>query len=142
MMDYDDNWAHLHIHLQPGFQHLNGLQVVGLLRWRKNNHGVGGSSDDFFRTDRQREFLRAFRAKLSSWDGIRRLPAMYRAYQGTIRTGTIRTNLSVLQLIAVALAARQIHPEVIPGKPAMIGGISYVICDWEQGRRLWQDALH
>ncbi|HEY4002825.1 MAG TPA: LCP family protein, partial [Candidatus Xenobia bacterium] len=33
-MDYDDNWGHLHIHLQPGVQTLNGQQAVGYARFR------------------------------------------------------------------------------------------------------------
>ena len=28
-VDYDDSWGHLHVHLKPGWQHLNGAQAVG-----------------------------------------------------------------------------------------------------------------
>ncbi|MDQ2872215.1 MAG: LCP family protein [Candidatus Eremiobacteraeota bacterium] len=33
-IDYDDNWGHLHIHLKPGLQHLNGENAVGYARFR------------------------------------------------------------------------------------------------------------
>ncbi len=33
-LDYDDNWGHLHIHLKPGMQHLDGNQAVGYVRFR------------------------------------------------------------------------------------------------------------
>jgi LCP family protein required for cell wall assembly len=33
-LNYDDNWGHLHIHLKPGMQHLNGTQAVGYARFR------------------------------------------------------------------------------------------------------------
>jgi LCP family protein required for cell wall assembly len=33
-IDYDDNWGHLHIHLKPGMQHLDGGQAVGYVRFR------------------------------------------------------------------------------------------------------------
>lgn len=33
-VDYDDSWGHLHVHLKPGFQHLNGDQAVGYARFR------------------------------------------------------------------------------------------------------------
>jgi len=33
-LDYDDNWGHLHIHLKPGMQHLDGNQAVGYVRYR------------------------------------------------------------------------------------------------------------
>lgn len=33
-LNYDDNWGHLHIHLKPGVQHLDGDQAVGYARFR------------------------------------------------------------------------------------------------------------
>lgn len=33
-LDYDDNWGHLHIHLKPGLQHLDGEKAVGYSRFR------------------------------------------------------------------------------------------------------------
>ena len=33
-LNYDDNWGHLHVHLKPGRQHLNGEQAVGYARFR------------------------------------------------------------------------------------------------------------
>jgi LCP family protein required for cell wall assembly len=33
-LTYDDSWGHLHVHLQPGVQHLDGDQAVGYARFR------------------------------------------------------------------------------------------------------------
>jgi polyisoprenyl-teichoic acid--peptidoglycan teichoic acid transferase len=33
-IDYDDTWGHLHIHLKPGLQHLDGEHAVGYARFR------------------------------------------------------------------------------------------------------------
>lgn len=33
-IDYDDSWGHLHVHLKPGVQHLDGDQAVGYARFR------------------------------------------------------------------------------------------------------------
>jgi len=33
-LDYDDNWGHLHAHLKPGLQHLDGERAVGYARFR------------------------------------------------------------------------------------------------------------
>ncbi|HTV73722.1 MAG TPA: LCP family protein [Candidatus Acidoferrales bacterium] len=33
-IDYDDSWGHLHVHLRPGLQHLDGDQAVGYARFR------------------------------------------------------------------------------------------------------------
>jgi len=58
-MDYDDNWGHLHIHLKPGFQHLDGRQAMGFVRFRH-------SDSDLIRTQRQQTLLAALKAKLRS----------------------------------------------------------------------------
>lgn len=33
-IDYDDSWGHLHVHLKPGVQHLDGDQAIGYSRFR------------------------------------------------------------------------------------------------------------
>jgi LCP family protein required for cell wall assembly len=33
-LNYDDNWGHLHIHLEPGLQRLDGERAVGYARFR------------------------------------------------------------------------------------------------------------
>ena len=136
-MDYDDDWGHLHIHLKKGNRHLDGVQAVGYLRWRKNNNGRG-ASDDFSRTERQREVMAAIKDKLRSWSGIKSLPKMLTAF----RKNGGRTNLTTAQLLFLAWNSRkQLQAATVPGEPHMIGGVSYVVCDWEAGRELWQKAV-
>ena len=59
-LDYDDNWGHLHIHLKPGFQHLNGEQAVGYARFRHD------WCSDPCRIMRQQQVMRATIDKLKS----------------------------------------------------------------------------
>lgn len=134
-MNYDDNWGNLHIHLKAGQRHLTGDQAIGYLRWRKNNNGRG-SSDDFIRTERQRQILIAIKDKIKSWDGIVRTPQVLKAFKQHART-----NLSVTQLMAMGWASQQLKTDAIPATPQMIGGVSYVICDWDTGRQLWENAI-
>lgn len=58
-MDYDDNWGNLHIHLKKGVQQLNGRQVVGYCRFRKD------AESDFGRMRRQQQILRTVGSRLS-----------------------------------------------------------------------------
>ena len=134
-MDYDDNWDGLHIHLKAGAQHLTGAQVVGYLRWRKNNHGTHGSSTDFERTEHQRALLAGLAAELRSWHGIQRLPNMWQAFHTYAKT-----NLSMRQLIMLVWAARQTNSQSLPGAMRTIRGVSYVLGDWDKGRDIWQKA--
>jgi len=136
-MDYDDDWGHLHIHLKKGNRHLDGVQTVGYLRWRKNNNGRG-SSDDFSRTERQRAVMASIKEKLHRWDGIRRLPKMLAAF----RKNGGKTNLTTAQMLFLAWNTRKpLLTDSVPGEAQTIGGVSYVVCDWEAGRERWQKAL-
>jgi LCP family protein required for cell wall assembly len=56
-MDYDDNWGHLHIHLLPGYQHLDGEQAMDFVRFRH-------SDSDLVRIKRQQALLQQLKQKL------------------------------------------------------------------------------
>ena len=61
-MNYDDPVQNLHIHFQPGMQHLDGQQAMEVVRWRKNNPSASGSVagyDDTGRIQTQQAFLKA-----------------------------------------------------------------------------------
>ena len=134
-MNYDDNWDKLHIHLHAGLQHLSGKQVVGYLRWRKNNHGYHGSGTDFERTERQRALLSGLAGELHSWHGIQRIPAMWQAFHRYAIT-----NLSPRQLLLLVWAGRQTNSQSLPGTMGTKRGVSFVFGDWEKGRAIWQQA--
>jgi len=136
-MDYDDDWGNLHIHLKPGQQVLTGKQVVGYLRWRKNNRGPSPGGDDFRRTARQRELLGAIAHKVRTVQGMMKLPAVYRAFQ---TSAPVKPNLTFRQMIALAFAARQVTPDAVPGVSVKRGDTSFVRCDWRAGRAKWRKA--
>ena len=52
-INYDDNWGHLHIHLKPGLQHLDGEHAVAYARFRHD------WCSDPCRIMRQQEVIRA-----------------------------------------------------------------------------------
>lgn len=58
-MHYDDPTQDLHIHFEPGLQHIDGEDAVKLLRWRKNNSGESHSVGDVGRVEIQHDFLTA-----------------------------------------------------------------------------------
>lgn len=59
-MRYHDDRGDLHIDLQPGFQHLDGYDAMGYVRYRRDS--------DFNRQERQRNFMVAFKEKaLKHW---------------------------------------------------------------------------
>lgn len=58
-MHYDDPTQDLHIHFEPGLQHLTGEDAVKVLRWRKNNSGESHSVGDVGRVEIQHDLLTA-----------------------------------------------------------------------------------
>lgn len=81
-MDYDDPYQNLHIHLTKGYQHLDGTESMGLVRWRHNNDYTLGYSDKE-RMKTQQAFLRAAAEQcvsLKNWDKISGLLDLFYTY--------------------------------------------------------------
>lgn len=95
-MDYDDNWAGLHIHLKPGEQVLDGAQTVGYLRFRNDEEG------DLGRIRRQQQFLAALIRELKS---PRHIPK-YKSLAQTVKK-KMGTDLTVEQMAALANLYRE-----------------------------------
>ena len=114
-LDYDDNWGNLHIHLKPGFQHMNGYRAMGYVRIRH-------SDDDLHRAARQQDFLEALRSRIKSPANLLRLPNALNAV-----TDSIKTDMSNEQMVTVANFARLLKKEAIQvGTLPVIEGPSYV----------------
>ncbi len=69
-MNYDDPYQDLHIHLNAGYQTLNGEQAEGLVRFRKNNDNSGYPMGDLQRIQVQQDFMKVVFEKVLSLDGL------------------------------------------------------------------------
>jgi polyisoprenyl-teichoic acid--peptidoglycan teichoic acid transferase len=101
-MDYDDNWGHLHIHLKKGFQHLNGEQTVGYIRFRHDEEG------DFGRMRRQRQVMQVLVARLKDPMIATRVPALLSIVQKNVRT-----NMPADKMLSLAFALRDLTPQMV-----------------------------
>ncbi len=100
-MDYDDNWGHLHIHLKKGYQHLNGEQTVGYIRFRHDEEG------DFGRMRRQRQVMQVLVARLKDPSIAMHVPALLSIVQKNVRT-----NMPPDKMLPLAFAMRDITPQM------------------------------
>jgi len=130
-LDYDDNWGDLHIHLKPGKQLLNGDQAIGFVRYRQSNDGRGDS--DFVRIERQQEFFRAAKARLSDPKVMFRSPRIL----DRIRSDT-KTNLKTNQIACLAQFIRSVPQASIRTEtlPALDGGGAFVRADMDAAQEL------
>jgi len=130
-MHYDDNWQDLHIHLKKGYQHLNGKQAMGYVRFRHDRLG------DIGRIQRQQEFLKAVARRLLVVSNWPKLPQIIREARSVV----VDTNMTVSELLYLAqelkgIGGENIELHILPGKPQTINGISYWIVDEEKASEL------
>ena len=100
-MVYDDNWGHLHIHLKPGFQHLNGEQAVGYARFRHD------WCSDPCRIKRQQQVLKAAVAKLK---GNKLNTALHIGDLIAAFGHAVDTNLTTTEQLTIANAFASLSP--------------------------------
>lgn len=139
-MYYNDYSGGLHINLSKGLHVLNGEQVEGYLRFRKD--GLG----DIGRTSRQQWFVKAVLEKLQSPSVIPKIPEVL-----NIASTYVKTNLSLYEMSHIAAALRNINMSdvefaTLPGAPSKKGYISYWILDPEKtqeviDRMVYRDNL-
>jgi len=121
-MKYKDESQHLYVNLKAGQQHLNGDQVLQMLRFRYDEYG------DIGRIQRQQMVMRALMEQALNPTTLARLPQILSVIQSHIDT-----NLSVEELVAlVGFAARtnrsQVQMLMVPGsfsQPNEYNGVSY-----------------
>lgn len=106
-MKYDDTAGKLHIDLQPGRQHLNGVRAEGFLRFRKDNLG------DIGRVTRQQTFLSALVRQAKSPLNWWRLPMAVSAVDRNMKTNLTRAQVSAL--LAAGLKGPQVAMHTVPG---------------------------
>ena len=120
-MDWDDNWAGLHIHLKPGKQVLNGEQAVGYCRFRHDEEG------DFGRIQRQQKFLTALMKELKQKKNFKN----YQELAGLVRA-KMKTDLENRQLVGLAMLYKSFPLDNIrKGRPEVLdyfeNGAAYLV---------------
>jgi len=129
-MDYDDNWGHLHIHLKPGLQHLNGQQAMGFVRFRH-------SDTDLVRTRRQQALIAALKTKLRAPEALAQIGPML-----AMVDKHIDSDLTPAQEVALARFAHDTpHQSVrMDTLPSRIAG-NDVATNWTEARPLIQSIF-
>ncbi len=79
-MNYDDPESGLSIHLQQGYQHMDGNMVQQYLRYRGSDLG------DVGRVQRQQRFLKALYEKVLQLNTVPKLPAVAEVFQNRVET--------------------------------------------------------
>ncbi|MGM9608370.1 MAG: LCP family protein [Oscillospiraceae bacterium] len=93
-MNYDDPTQDLHIHINKGYQLLDGEQAMGVLRWRQNNDGTGYVTGDIGRIETQQAFLKEVVAQCLKIENVAKIQQFAKIF-----TENVQTDLTVGNLV-------------------------------------------
>lgn len=99
------NYGTMRIHIPAGPQHLDGEKALWFVRSRHMD-------SDFGRIQRQQQLLMAVRDKLLRLDMVPRYPQLLQ-----LLSETVRTDMTLNQMLALTLAAREVPSEHIVARP-------------------------
>lgn len=139
-MNYDDWGQKLHIHLEKGYQLLDGDKAEQLVRFRHNNDGTtypaSYGTQDIGRMRTQREFLKAAATQILSGNNIFKIDDIMQ-----VVFENIETNLKMEDIIKYVPSATEFNPEniqseMLPGVADYIGVLSFYVNDEEETNAL------
>ena len=135
-MNYDDLVQDLHIHLNKGYQLLNGDQAEQFVRFRQNNNGSGYARGDIERLEVQQGFIKEAVKQLFSFKNTLKIPNLVSLFMGMMET-----NFTNAELIAIAPHIFDIPHEnitiiTLEGESQTIGGGSYFVPSYDENREL------
>ena len=123
-MDYDDWGQNLSIHLQPGPQHLNGYQAMGLCRFRS-----GYPDADLGRIEMQHRFLQACAAQFITLGNIPNVGRVVEILSQNLETDLSGGNIAWFLRQLLRCKSEDIHFYTAPNRPDSAGGISYTVLE-------------
>ena len=140
-MDYDDSSQDLHIHLEAGWQTLNGKQAEWLVRFRHNNDGSSYPSkygdNDLGRMRTQREFIMAVAKQTIQLKNITKIGSFIDIFKDNVETNI--TNWSMIKdyiPYLVDFNTENIQAEALPGTTATYNRLSFFVHDEDETETL------
>lgn len=132
-MHYEDPNQSLYIHLNAGYQHLNGEQAMGVCRFRS-----GYVTGDAGRIETQQKFMRACVSQFITLGNIPNISKIVELLSENLDTNLSAANIAFFIRQGLACSAEDIHFETMPTVPMMAGGLWYCFADLNA----WIDAVN
>ena len=132
-MDYDDPTQDLHIHIQQGYQLLNGENAVKVMRFRMGNDDSGYYNGDLGRIATQQDLLMTMASQFLKLGNIPNLNTAIQIFQDNVKTDLNANNIAFFVREFLMLDRENIRFHTMPGRLISIRGGSYlevVIDEW------------
>lgn len=140
-MEYDDVTQDLYIHLDKGYQKLDGEQAEQLVRFRKNNNGTTYSSsygdNDVGRMRTQREFLKAVFEQTFKVKNITKIGGLIDIFKQNVKTNI--TNWDEIKdyiPYAINFSTDNLENVVLPGENKMLNKLWFFEYDKQETEKM------
>ena len=140
-MEYDDVTQDLYIHLDKGYQKLDGEQAEQLVRFRKNNNGTTYSSsygdNDAGRMRTQREFLKAVFEQTFKVKNITKIGGLIDIFKQNVKTNI--TNWDEIKdyiPYAINFSTDNLENVVLPGENKMLNKLWFFEYDKQETEKM------
>ena len=124
-MHYDDPTQDLHIHIDKGYQLLNGENAVKVLRFRMGNDDSGYANGDLGRIATQQEFMSTMVSQFLTLGNIPNLNSVLDIFQTYVETDLSANNMAYFAREFLMLDRENIRFHTLPGEGAYIRGGAY-----------------
>lgn len=134
-MYYDDPVQDLHIALPAGYQHLDGQEAQGFVRFRS-----GYANADLGRIETQRYFLQELVKQKLNFKYITKVPGVFEVLEGDLRTNYGCVDIISQMIKMIGMNGENINSYSLPGESGMAstryGYLSCFIYDEEETEEL------
>lgn len=118
-MDYEDPYADLSIHIEHGFQHMDGKKAGEYIRFRNDEMG------DIGRVQRQQRFLKALASEMFSIGNVVKVPTLINSVEKHLKT-----DMDFLTMVKAAnsfkvFGGEKVRAQMLYGDFQTIDGVSY-----------------
>ena len=137
-MDYDDSSQDLYIHLEPGYQLLDGEKAEWLVRFRHNNNGTSYSyeygDNDLGRMRTQREFLMAVAKQTLKLENITKINDIMNVIEQEVETNIDFDTMMEYAPALLNINADNIQTNMLPGTPQYCNGVAVYLVDKDEAK--------
>ena len=144
-MDYDDTSQNLAIHLEPGYQLLNGTQAEGVCRFRHNNNGssypTSYGDNDLGRMRTQREFIKATVQQTMKVSNITKIDDILKIAEEEVETNIDWNVAKDYIAAATQFNTENLKSEQLPGSTGYLNEVSFFFADEARTRQVVQSAF-
>ncbi len=121
-IDFSDSDMDLDVHLEPGMQHLDGNQALGLVRFR-----YGYVNQDLGRADTQKAFLKACMQQWVTADNMKKLPQVMELFNNNSLNSLNTGNYIWFGVNLLRCGVKNLRLDTLPGYGTYIGDQSYYV---------------